>query len=84
MQVFLGSMVGQYNSTSYFDDLAWAAAWLFKATKDPAYLNDAVKYFNKHTYGEVHYLLSMLIGASNWHLICVLRQLTKAVDTSML
>lgn len=35
-QVFRGSMVYWYNSTSYRDDLAWAAAWMYKATGDQA------------------------------------------------
>ena len=35
-QVFQGSMVYWYNSTSYRDDLAWAASWMFKATGDQA------------------------------------------------
>ena len=30
-----------YNSTSFFDDLAWGAMWLHKLTGRPAYL-DAV------------------------------------------
>ena len=33
-----------YNSTSYFDDLAWGAAWLHKRTRDPAYLAQAQVY----------------------------------------
>lgn len=35
-QVFQGSMVYWYNSTSYRDDLAWAASWMYKATGDQA------------------------------------------------
>lgn len=35
---------GMYNSTSYYDDLAWAACWLYAATNDATYLNDAVTY----------------------------------------
>ena len=27
-----------YPSTSMYDDLAWAAAWLFRATNDSTYL----------------------------------------------
>ena len=38
---FNGSAVGYYNSTSFYDDLAWAAIWLYKATNDPGYLADA-------------------------------------------
>jgi hypothetical protein len=51
-----GSMVytdfGSYNSTSYLDDLAWAAAWLYKATGDPAYSQDAYRWFNLHLNSE--------------------------------
>ena len=40
-----GSMVysgyGSYNSSSYLDDLTWAAAWLYRATGDTAYSDDA-------------------------------------------
>lgn len=53
LQYFNGSMVGFYNSTSYFDDLTWAAAWLYKATRDPGYLSDAHSYYNEHLYGTV-------------------------------
>lgn len=42
-QYFNGSAVGFYNSTSVYDDLAWAATWLYKATNDPGYLSDAEK-----------------------------------------
>jgi len=27
-----------YSSHSYYDDLAWAACWLYRATNDSAYL----------------------------------------------
>ena len=30
-----GSALVLYNSTSYRDDLVWAAAWLYKATGEP-------------------------------------------------
>lgn len=46
--VFKGSAVGLYNSTSYRDDLTWAAAWMNKATGDRAYLDDAYKYYVQH------------------------------------
>ena len=42
-EVFRGAMVATYNSTSIYDDLTWAAAWLNLATKDPAYLADAYR-----------------------------------------
>lgn len=35
-QQFAGSMVYWYNSTSYRDDLAWAASWMYRATRDQA------------------------------------------------
>ena len=42
-ELFQGAMVASYNSTSYNDDLTWAAAWLNLATQDPAYLSDAYR-----------------------------------------
>lgn len=33
-----------YNSTSYYDDLAWAAVWLYAATNNAKYLDDAVNW----------------------------------------
>lgn len=33
-----------YQSSSYKDDLAWAATWLYRATKDKKYLVDAEKF----------------------------------------
>jgi len=47
--VFKGSAVGLYNSTSYRDDLTWAAAWMNRATGDRAYLDDAYKYYVQHS-----------------------------------
>lgn len=38
-----------YESTDYGDELAWAAAWLFKATNDTMYLEDA-----EHHYQHFH------------------------------
>ncbi|XP_018568194.1 uncharacterized protein LOC108908596 isoform X2 [Anoplophora glabripennis] len=34
-------------STSFGDELTWAAAWLYKATKNPVYLGDAQKYYQE-------------------------------------
>ena len=34
-----------YPSSSYWDDLAWGAAWLYLSTNNPTYLNDAQLYF---------------------------------------
>ena len=41
-----GTSQGQsfYNSTSYKDDLAWAAVWLYEATGEQKYLADAKKF----------------------------------------
>ena len=37
-----------YNSFSgYYDELAWSAAWLYKATGEEAYLNDAETFYNQ-------------------------------------
>ena len=55
-QVFSGSMVGQYNSTSFLDDLAWAASWLYKATEDSDYLADAINWYGRHIGGSVRSL----------------------------
>ena len=42
-ELFRGAMFATFNSTSWTDDLTWAAAWLNVATGDPAYLNDAYR-----------------------------------------
>ena len=44
----LGLSQGQsfYTSSSYEDDLAWAAVWLYKATGEASYLQDAKNYLN--------------------------------------
>ncbi|KAL6256906.1 hypothetical protein P5V15_011841 [Pogonomyrmex californicus] len=34
-----------YESTDYGDELAWAAIWLFKATEDTKYFDDAVHHY---------------------------------------
>lgn len=34
-----------YESTDYGDELAWAAIWLFKATGDARYFDDAVHHY---------------------------------------
>ena len=36
-----------YKSSSYQDELAWAAAWLYKATKDKRFLQKAEKHFRE-------------------------------------
>ena len=62
VQAFNGSMVYWYNSTSYRDDLTWAAAWLYKATGDSGYLSDAYFYWTQHTDQEGIYDLYYLVG----------------------
>ena len=37
-----------YNSSTLYDDLAWAAGWLYKATKQDMYLSDMYDYYTKH------------------------------------
>lgn len=37
-----------FNSSTLYDDLAWAAGWLYKATKQDAYLSDMYDYYTKH------------------------------------
>lgn len=37
-----------YNSTSTYDDLAWGAAWLYKATKNESYKADVYQLYEKH------------------------------------
>jgi endoglucanase len=37
-----------YPSSSKYDDLAWAAAWLFKATGTSAYLSEAELFYKLH------------------------------------
>lgn len=36
-----------YKSTGYIDELAWAAAWLYKATREGSYLADAKNYYGQ-------------------------------------
>lgn len=43
-----GSALVFYNSTSFRDDLLWAAAWMYRATNDSAYLADVNKYYGAH------------------------------------
>lgn len=39
----------RYNSTSYYDDMTWAATWMYQATKQPTYLKDAISYYVLHS-----------------------------------
>jgi hypothetical protein len=41
-------MVYWYNSTSWRDDMAWAAAWMYRASGDTGYLADAYGYYQTH------------------------------------
>jgi hypothetical protein len=40
-----------YQSSGYGDELAWAATWMYKATKNTKYLNKAEKYYQEHIKG---------------------------------
>ncbi len=37
-----------YNSSTYYDDLAWAAGWLYKATKQNDFLLDVYDHCSAH------------------------------------
>ena len=43
-ELFKGAMVAIFNSTSYLDDLAWSALWLYRATKNETYFEHALSY----------------------------------------
>ncbi len=45
-----GSALALYNDTSYYDDLTFAATWLYRATGDSAYLTEAEAWYVKHLY----------------------------------
>jgi endoglucanase len=47
-----GSAIPLYNSTTYYDDLLWAAAWMYKATGDQTYLKDAEDFYVRYLYNE--------------------------------
>lgn len=59
---FRGSMVYWYNSTSFRDDLAWAASWMYKATRDPDYLGDAYGFWDTHKTLEGDYDIRYLVS----------------------
>lgn len=42
------TLTARYNSTSYYDDLTWAATWLYSATGQIQYLSDAYNYWTLH------------------------------------
>jgi hypothetical protein len=41
-----------YRSTDYGDELTWAAAWLYKATKEVQYLEEAEHMYAKYGLNE--------------------------------
>jgi len=41
-----------YNSSTVYDDMAWAAGWMYKATQDNAYLDDLYDFYVKHLQAE--------------------------------
>jgi hypothetical protein len=44
----------RYPSVSLYDDLAYAAAWLYMATGQQSYLDSAVRFYSQHTSAETH------------------------------
>lgn len=56
-ELFKGAMVATFNSTSYLDDLAWSALWLYRATKNETYLQGAIRYgslVSLHLHAQAH------------------------------
>lgn len=47
-----GSAIPIYNSTTIYDKLLWAAAWMYRATGDTDYLGDAESFYIRHIYDE--------------------------------
>jgi len=43
-----------YPSTSFYDDLAYAATWIYAATLDENYLNDAMTFYEQSVQTEPH------------------------------
>ena len=54
-------MVYWYNSTSFRDDLAWAASWMYRATRDADYLGDAYGFWDTHKMLEGDYDVRYLV-----------------------
>ena len=50
-----------YNSTSFRDDLAWAASWMYRATRDADYLGDAYGFWDTHKMLEGDYDVRYLV-----------------------
>lgn len=51
-----GSAIQLYNDTTYYDDLIFAATWLYKASGDTAYLTEAEAYYVDYLYSGVSLL----------------------------
>lgn len=56
-----GSAIQLYNDTTYYDDLIFAATWLYKASGDSAYLSDAEAYYVEYLYSSVRANYSALL-----------------------
>ena len=64
-EVFQGVMIDTFNSTSYLDDLAWAAAWLYRATGEADYAAAAFRYvLNVLTERSIHYSRAIMSTVS--------------------
>lgn len=57
-----GSAIGLYNDTTYYDDLIFAATWLYKASGDTAYLTEAEAYYVDYLYSGVSLLFLTYLG----------------------
>lgn len=58
-----------YGSNSFYDDLAWAAVWLYEATGEQSYLNDAENYISQTSFEENQWTMDW----ANSHLGAVLK-----------
>ncbi|DBB00628.1 TPA: hypothetical protein ACH3X3_002312 [Trebouxia sp. C0006] len=58
-----GSAIALYNDTSYYDDLTFAATWLYKATGDTDYLSQAETWYVAHLYGTTSTSSDDFVGA---------------------
>lgn len=78
-EAFKESVYTLYPSSDFLDNQAWAAAWLYKATKDARYLADAVKYWER-SYGKDKFLADVYPGwDSMWAATAVLmRQISRS------
>ena len=62
-----GSAAGLYNDTSYYDDLTFAATWMYKATGDAGYLTEAEAFYVKHQYATVSFHVLFYTDAFSLH-----------------